>query len=128
MCLKNLVKLNWGLSSERCWWIYDSVIRPRLSYSVNCWQNALKVKKNIYNLEKLQKLALTLISKPMRGTSNKGLEGVLCTEPLHLFLEGIALKSRIRTREEVPLKWDGDSHYHYRRCANERAKKKDWTS
>jgi len=60
----------------------------------------------------------------MRGTSNKGLEGILSVEPLHLFLEGIAIKTRIRTSDEVPLTWDGNSQYHYRRSANETQKKK----
>jgi len=45
MSIKNLVKLNWGLSPDRLWWIWDSVIRPRLSYGIGCWYNALKLQK-----------------------------------------------------------------------------------
>jgi len=60
----------------------------------------------------------------MKGTSNKGLEGILSVEPLYLFLEGIAIKTRIRTSDEVPLTWDGNSQYHYRRSADETQKKK----
>jgi len=62
----------------------------------------------------------------MRGTSNKGLEAIMSVEPLHLFLEGIAISTRIRIQEEVPQCWNGESNYHYRRKANQIQKKKKY--
>jgi len=121
---KNLINTNWGLNPERLWWIWESVVRPKLAYGANAWINSINVKKNRDSLERLQKLALRLCSSAMPQTSNKGLEVILQTEPLHLFLEGVAIKTRIRTKSQVPLTWDGDSTYHYRRSSQERQCKK----
>jgi len=60
----------------------------------------------------------------MPQTSNKGLEVILQTEPLHLFPEGVAIKTRIKTESQVPLTWDGDSTYHYRKSSQDRFSKK----
>jgi len=124
MSIRNLVKTNWGLTPERNWWIWESVVRPKLSYGINAWVNALSNKRNVYSLEKLQKLALSITGFAMKCTSNKGLEAIFCTEPLHIFLEGIALKTRICTKSEVVFNWSGNSDYHYRRSTNESTKKK----
>jgi len=124
MMTKNLINANWGLNPERLWWIWESVVRPKLSYGASAWINCINVKKNKDSLERLQKLALRLCSSAMPQTSNKGLEVILQTEPLHLFLEGVAIKTRIRTESQVPLTWDGDSTYHYRKSSQERHSKK----
>jgi len=46
-------------------------------------------------------------------------------EPLHIFLEGLAISTCLRTQEVIPLQWTGDSNYHYRRKSSESQKGKN---
>ena len=61
MQCKRAVGPMWGLSPKTCKWIYTTVVRPILSYSVTVWVRTLDNKNNLKKLERVQALALKLL-------------------------------------------------------------------
>ena len=52
----------WGLSPKTCKWIYRTVVRPIMSYSATVWVRALDNEHNLKKLERVQALALRIIT------------------------------------------------------------------
>ena len=62
MQCKRAVGPMWGLSPKTCKWIYTTVVRPILSYSVTVWVRTLDNKNNLKKLERVQALALRIMT------------------------------------------------------------------
>ena len=98
--LNSAVGKKWGFSPKVAHWVYTSMARPCVLYASFVW--AFNVNIHIRNLlNRLQRLALTLISPVVRSTPTKGMEILLNIMPLVLFAEKEALKMRLRLRSEV---------------------------
>ena len=104
--VKGLVGRTWGLSPDKLAWIYTAVIRPKLTYGALVWGHALTEGARA-QLNKLQRLALLLIARPLASTATAALEVVLGFPPLHRFVEEMAMRARLRTRNQLPDTWDG---------------------
>ena len=68
MQCKRAVGPMWGLSPKTCKWIYKTVIRPILSYSATVWVRALDNKNKLKKLERVQALALKIMTGAFPST------------------------------------------------------------
>ena len=57
-----------GPSPKTCKWIYTTVVRPILSYSVTVWVRTLDNKNNLKKLERVQALALRIMTGAFPST------------------------------------------------------------
>ena len=110
MTAKKAIGASWGLNPKYIRWIYTAIIRPMISYGSIAWQDKLKI-SSIKELERLQRLALLMMTGAIPSSPTSTLEILTSIEPIKLFLESVALKSRIRTRDQIgnPF-WDGVGH------------------
>ena len=86
----------WGLTPKVCRWIYTSVIRPMLSYSVVVWVRALNNKANIKKLERVQGMALRLMSGAFPTTPFSALNKLTNMPGIIIYLRGEAAKGAAR--------------------------------
>ena len=86
----------WGLSPKVCRWIYTSVIRPILSYSVVVWIRALNNGNNTRKLERVQGMALRYMTGAFPSTPFKALNYLTNIPSITFFLRGEAAKGASR--------------------------------
>ena len=103
---KALVGQQWGLSSEKLMWIYTAMVRPIISYGALVWARSMTETMR-RRLCRLQRLALIAVSHALRSTPTAGMEVALGLLPMDLYVEGEAMKARIRTKGTVRDQWDG---------------------
>jgi len=108
MQCKQAVGPNWGMTPKTCKWIYTAVVRPILSYACVVWVNALNTQVNTKQLEKVQRLALKIMSGAMPGTSNINLNHLTETPHIVTYLKGEAAKGA--TRLMAYKDWTGERH------------------
>jgi ribonuclease HI len=112
MMIRSTVAREWGLSPDKIVWIWQTLVRPKLSYGAICWAepstlNNLSIQAS---LNKLQRLALSLVASSMKSTPMRSMEMILAIPPLHIFLEESALNARLRTSEVVTPSWNGETN------------------
>jgi ribonuclease HI len=94
---KQMVGKGWGLTPERVWWVYDSIVRATLAHgAVVLVGGPLRKKRARKALSTIQRKALIGISGAMRGCPSAGLEVALGIPPLHLWLEERGAIARAR--------------------------------
>ena len=49
--LRSAIGSKWGLTPERCWWVWETMVRPKLSYGSIVWAQAAQSKTNTMKLE-----------------------------------------------------------------------------
>ena len=86
----------WGLSPKVCRWIYTSIIRPILSYSVVIWVRALKNKNNLRKLDRVQGMALRIMTGAFPSTPFRALNYLTNIPDMSSFLHGEAAKGAAR--------------------------------
>ena len=98
---------NWGPHQKAFKWIYETIIRPKISYAAVVWAHIIErwdtkkqewvQNKSVTNkLRKLQRLALSQMALIRARTPGRGLELITGTTPLHLALKETRLKAAIR--------------------------------
>ena len=109
MQCKRAVGPTWGLSPKTCRWMYTAVIRPILSYSACIWIRATHTKANMKKLERVQALALRIMTGAMPSTPFNALNYITNTPNIISYLQGEAAKGAYRlqgygdwTRENPP--------------------------
>ena len=104
--LRNSIGKEWGPGPEQILWIWEAVVKPTLLYGSLVWAHSLtKTTRNALN--KLQRLALMGMGHFRQSTPESGLDVIMGTLPLDLAVLGAALKARIRTKDKIPLTWNG---------------------
>jgi len=68
MQCKRAVGPTWGLTPKTCKWLYTTVIRPMLTYCASIWIRATLTKHNAKKLERVQALALRIMTGAMPST------------------------------------------------------------
>ena len=118
MQCKRAVGPTWGLTPRTCKWIYTAVIRPILSYCVSIWIKATTTKSNARKLERVQALALRIMSGAMPSTPFNVLDHITDTTNIITYLSGEAAKGAARLRaygdwtRETPPNKRGTIHAH----------------
>ncbi len=104
---KAVVGREWGLTPDRLLWIYNTIIRPRISYGCVVWAHETNV-TNERNLDRLQRLSLSRIARCPRSIPMRALEVIMGITPLTLHLQEMAVQSMARIRKWLkPSNWDG---------------------
>ena len=106
MCVKRVVGDAWGLDANKLKWIYNSMIKPRLTYGALVWSH--KCDQTIRKeMNKLQRLFLLMVSGAMRTTPTAGMEVIMDVMPLDILAQGMALRAKVRIRDQQKCIWDG---------------------
>ena len=95
---KRAVGSTWGLTPKSCKWIFETVIRPALSYAIVIWIRALNTKRNIRKLERVQSLALRIMTGAMPSTPHHALNYLTNTTNIGCYLKGEAAKGAARLK------------------------------
>ena len=96
MQCKRAVGPTWGMTPKTCRWIYLMVVRPILAYASVVWINALNTQTNTKLMERVQRLALNIMTGAMSGTSSINLNKITETPNIVTFLKGEAAKGASR--------------------------------
>ena len=74
----------WGPKPHISKWIYTGIIRPKLIYAAMTWGHTLSLQKNKLQYEKLNRLALLMITPTRKTISTASLEVMYDLIPLDL--------------------------------------------
>ena len=96
MQCKRAIGPTWGLSPKVCKWIYTAIVRPTLTYSAVIWIRALNNKNNLRRLERVQGMALKIMSGALPTTPFNALNFLTNTTNISDFLKGEAAKGAVR--------------------------------
>ncbi|CAL8127771.1 unnamed protein product [Orchesella dallaii] len=93
---KRSMSAKWGLSPKLMKWIYTAVVRPALTYGSVAWVTAVDKVSNIKYLEKVQRLALLLITGALSSTPTRALEALVGVLPIRVQVRATALTTMHR--------------------------------
>ncbi|XP_058978632.1 uncharacterized protein LOC109613882 [Musca domestica] len=96
---KNSIGNSWGLKPHIIRWIYESVVRPILTYGALVWWHSLRKITFSKNIDKVQRVASLLITGAVRSTPQSALDTLLNLKPLGLFVEELAARCALRLNE-----------------------------
>lgn len=106
--LRTITGSTWGSSLHRGRDIYQTVVRPALSYGANTWapiSDTKEHRKGMSNLlQSLQGKCLRVIAGAYRSTSTEALEIETFVRPLDLHVEESALKTALQMRSAPAAK------------------------
>ena len=103
---RTLVRRSWGLTPAKLEWIYKAVVRPRMAYGSLVWAHTINNQVRS-QLDKVQRLALLAITRPLRSTPTAGLEVLLGWPPLALHAQEMGLRTYSRIKGDLNQVWDG---------------------
>lgn len=96
MMCRRAVGKTWGLSPKCMHWLYTSVIRPILFYGALVWAPAIGSKMNMNALNRVQRMAMVMISSAFPGTPTAALEMLLNIHPMDIAIKAEAAKTMHR--------------------------------
>ena len=91
--LQKGVKQTWGPKPTYIQWIYTAIVCPKLTYAALSWSHITCFPPKHAVLDKLNRLATTLITPVRKSTPIKTMEILYNLIPLHLFLRYEAIAS-----------------------------------
>ena len=109
--LKKSVYKAWGPKPTYIRWVYIAIVRPKLCYAAVAWGHTTRQDARKEALDKLNRLAATMITAVRRSTPVKTMEVLYDLIPLHLFIqkEKEAISSLSRNRHCMFLDWAGQN-------------------
>ena len=108
---KQVVGREWGLSPQKVMWVYNSIVKPQITYGALVWAN--KINKTLRKkLDSVQRLALLGCTHAMRSTPTAGMEAILGIPPLSLYCREVSLKAAYRVLPQQNWQNRGDSSSH----------------
>ncbi len=103
---KNLVGKEWGLNLARALWIFEAIIRPKLTYCCLVWSHSLN-QTNDNLLNRVKRLGLMGASHSLRSTPQAVLETILGILPIRFHISALAEAAQFCTRPLLWDRWDG---------------------
>ena len=97
----------WGLKPSMILWVYNTIIRPKITYGSLVWWPKTTEKHTQGKLAKLQRMVTLSTTGAMRSTPTKALDAILYLNFLHEFVQLDALKSALRLKNFKVIK-EGD--------------------
>ena len=107
--LKKSVCKAWGPKPVFIRWVYIAIVRPKLCYGSIAWGHTTRLDTRKGALNKLNRLAATMITPVRRSTPVKTMEILYDLVPLHLFIQYEAIASLSRNRYCMKLDWPGQN-------------------
>jgi hypothetical protein len=96
MASKSLFNQRWGLKPNMVMWLYQTVIKPMVTYGSLLWWNRAQQGNNKSILAQIQRMACVAISGALRTAPTVALEAMLDLLPLHLQIKKEAAKEACR--------------------------------
>ena len=93
---RRMIGNKWGLKPKQMTWLYESIVRPILTYGSIVWASSLDRSYIIKLLEKVQRTACMMITGAMKSTPTAGLECILNITPIQIHIKKEALASYVR--------------------------------
>ena len=84
MQCKGAIGRTWGTRPAVVLWIYKAIILPRILHGALVWWHKARLKTNKRELDKVQRLAMLMVTGAMRSTPTMALETMLGLNPLDL--------------------------------------------
>ena len=98
---RKMVGANWGLDPEKLLWTYKALVRPVITYACTIWcPRVVTVKSRLNPLKKLENLALLMVTKAFKSTSQNALHILLDILPLELFLEKMSSLNSLKLKNQ----------------------------
>ena len=88
----------WGPKPKLVKWLYESIVRPRLTYSCVAWAHTITQIYKIKKLEQLNRLATLMIAPVRKKTPTMAMEIINNLLPLELHIQEVGLNSFCRLR------------------------------
>ena len=107
--LKNFIGKTWGPSPEMVHYAYTSCIRPILSYACFAFADKL-LKAHVNKLGRIQRTVHMMMSNNRKGTPAAGLDVIIGTMPIDIYLKGEALKCGYRIKTHFSKQPAKDGH------------------
>ena len=109
MAVKKAIGNDWGLSPQKMSWIWQSIVRPKLIYGAVIWAEPTTIDSGPIKdaLNRLQRLALSMVCGSMKSTPLVSMEIILSIPPLPIYIKEVSLLTRLRNRDSVKMTWDG---------------------
>ena len=120
--LKRAVYKAWGPKPKLIKWIYTAIVRPRITYCAIAWSHTLRYTTRKITINKLNRLAATMITPVRRSTPIKALEILYDLIPLNLYCQYESLASLQRNQDVIKLNWRGESQ----KCKTYIGHRKHW--
>ena len=105
--LKTLFRKNWGLRPNRVIWAIESIISPMVTHGALVWGRPDKVGALRIMCKHVYRPLLLSIGGIFKTTPTMGMLALLNMRPLDIQASCLALKARLRTKDHVPVLWDG---------------------
>ena len=90
----------------RALWIFEAIIRPKLTYGCLVWSHSLNQTNNNL-LNRVQRLGLMGASHSLRSTPLAALETIMGILPIRLHISALAEAAQFCTRPLLWDRWDG---------------------
>ena len=107
--LKKSVHKAWGPKPIYIRWVYIAIVRPKLCYGAIAWGHTTRLDIRKEALDKLNRLAATMITPVRKSTPVKTMEILYDLIPLHLYIQKEAIASLARNRHCMKLDWEGQN-------------------
>ena len=105
--LKPLFRKNWGLRPSRVIWAIESIISPMITHGALVWGRPDKIGALRIMCEHVYRPLLLGIGGIFKTTPTMGMLALLNIKPLDIQASCLALKARLRTKDHLPVIWDG---------------------
>ena len=93
---RKMVGKDWGINPKTVKWLYTTTVRPILAYGALVWVGSLQRAEIISKLQKVQRMALLMMTRAMASTPTAGMETLLGLMPIECFLKKEALAAGLR--------------------------------
>ena len=105
--LKQAISKKWGPKPAYMKWLYNSIVKARILYGSLVWGVSLRHKVMQDRLNKLNHLAVGMISNTRKSTPRLALEVMYDLPPLHFIVMQEALSAIARNRAVIVKDWPG---------------------
>jgi ribonuclease HI len=111
MAAKSIIGSHWGFNPQRARWMYEAIVRPKLTYGCVNWATpaVMQVKKTKQKVKSVQRLAMLLTSGATRTTPTNALEATMNWLPIALHMEELSLVAEMRICTTVGDIWNGST-------------------
>ena len=107
--LKRATSKKWGPKPRYMKWMYNAIVRPRMTYAAICWGPALRYETQRDKLNMVNNLAASMISNTRRSTPRAALQIMYDLPPLDLVVNYEALASLSRNKHVIVKDWPGQN-------------------
>ena len=105
--MANIAHTTWGPKPQLMRWVYRCVVRPKFTYGAMLWYHSVKTKGMITRLRRLNRLGMNTYATVHRSTPTRGLEIIIDTFLLNLYIQKEAVCAYVRLQNVLTLTWEG---------------------